>query len=261
MDTVREAAENCKHNAALKGLLVKIAENDNVPRKKAKFLNFIRNSMRVNNANLVSQAWEEIEKAGKPVVVESKPVVEKVVVEEEVVEEEVTKTKKKKKKGKGEPVEEVKPVVEETAVPADEAEVKPKKRKRVKSINLNTDVVTAEKKKKKTKKDKENEPGSLKMGSLDLNPNLNHVNGIAPDTPGKAQKFSISNSIQEIVFEKEEISIKKLKRKVLAAYLEYNPHKSPDEASRLFDKKVMKVAGVAVEHGTASKEELDIAES
>merc|ERR1719470_761795 len=61
MESVRSAAENCKNNAQLKGLLVRIADNDNVPRKKAKFLNFIKNSMRVGNKDLVEKAWEAIE--------------------------------------------------------------------------------------------------------------------------------------------------------------------------------------------------------
>ena len=264
MVSVRDAAESCKNNSQLKGLLVRIAENDNVPRKKVKFLNFIRNSTRVGNKDLVEKAWDAIEKAGKPPTPAVPTVVikEVVVPQETVVEEKVKKSKKKSKKtlnsenvnGGLNANEQVEPVENSNGnvVKVD------KKRKRAdsetKTENL-TEVAIVKKKKKKSK-----ESDASKENTSLLEPNLNHVNGVAPETPNKVKKYKLSNHIQELVFNKEEISLKKLKRKVTAAYLESYPHKSPEEASRLFDKKVMKVPGVCVEHGTASKEMLDIVE-
>ena len=261
MICVREAAESCKNNSQLKGLLIRIAENDNVPRKKAKFLNFIKNSMRVGNKDLVEKAWDAIEKAGKPQAI---PSVENntaadntqsnIANIENAVAENVTKSKKRKT------VPESDNANGETKLKSDKPSKK-RKRAECESQALTDKNEVSQEKKKKKKKLKNKENSATTENSTLLQPNLNLANGIAPETPGKAKKYKISGHIQELVFSKEEISLKKLKRKVTAAYLEYNPHKSPEEASRLFDKKVMKVPGVCVEHGVASKEVLDIAET
>ena len=258
MVSVREAAESCKNNSQLKGLLIRIAENDNVPRKKAKFLNFIKNSMRIGNKDLVEKAWDAIEKTGKPQAI---PPVENNTVADNThsnIENAVAENVKKSKKPKT--GQESDNVNGETKITL----IKPSKKRKhaeCESQALTDNNAVSHEKKKKKKKLKNKENSATTEDSTPLQPNLNLINGITPETPGKAKKYKISGHIQDLVFSKEEISLKKLKRKVTAAYLEYNPHKSPEEASRLFDKKVMKVPGVCVEHGVASKEVLDIAET
>ncbi|KAI0218831.1 Cell growth-regulating nucleolar protein [Lamellibrachia satsuma] len=44
----------------LKELLERLKEFPNIPRKKAKFENFVKNSVRVGNVALVTQAWDAI---------------------------------------------------------------------------------------------------------------------------------------------------------------------------------------------------------
>lgn len=269
MVSVREAAESCKNNSQLKGLLVRIADNDNVPRKKAKFLNFIKNSMRVGNKDLVEKAWDAIEKAGKPPAPVAPTVikeVESVVPPEPIVKEKKKKFKKNSETSSthtentnGSSNSNGNITTQENGSNGDVTKPsKKRKRGECEPNNANGSENSTIKKKKKSK-NKENEAAVLNESLYQ--PNLNQVNGIAPETPNKAKKYKLSNHIQELVFAKGEISLKKLKRKVTAAYLEYHPHKSPEEASRLFDKKVTKVAGVCVEHGTASKEVLDLVEA
>ena len=248
MESVREAADNCKHQAQLKGLLVRIAENDNVPRKKAKFLNFIRNSMRVNNQNLVQKAWDEIEKAGKPVTAAKSA--ESIdpganCNENAEVPEKVSKKEKRKKKGKengttiSHPNETKENTTIEEEAPAPKQSKKRKREMAAQNENVSAPSEVVLKKKKHG------------AGAPELEPNLNHECEVEPATP--THKYKLADHIQQLVIEKEQISLKKLKRKVTAAFLEHNPHKSPEEASRLFDKKVTRVPGVTVDHGNACK--------
>eukprot|EP00116_Pleurobrachia_bachei_P006656 sb/3466918/ len=235
MESVRGAAENCRNNAALKGLLIRIGEYDNVPRKQAKFLNFIRNSMRVNNKDLVQSAWDAIDAAGKanqnqnanipPVDSSNSDVVVKESTTQEVVSKNGENKKKLKRKREEEPV--------TSEVGGDQ-------------------VVKKERKKKKKKAEEGEEATTPNKENNTVLPNLNRLVGIEPDTPGKAKKYKMVSHIEEIVTKKEEISVKKLKRKVLAAYLEYHPERSAEDASLLFDKKIFKIPGITVSHGNVT---------
>ena len=256
MESVRSAADACKNNAQLKGLLVRIAENDNVPRKKTKFLNFIKNSMKVGNKTLVEKAWEEIEKAGKESSISGTSKVDNVPSPSENDEE------MKKTKSKNSVDNETTSNVSESRTDEDDPPLSKKERKKRKRLASEdgANLINADKKpdsqtsKSKKKKPKNKETNS--ESNQNFGPNLNHINGVATETPGKTS--NLVKLIQDLVFEKEEISVKKLKRKVTAAYLESKPHKTPEEVSRLFDKKLAKIPGVAVEQGTASKEILDV---
>ncbi|ESN93856.1 hypothetical protein HELRODRAFT_88137 [Helobdella robusta] len=57
---VQQAALKCKANKKLTDLLTKISNYPNIPRKKAKFLNFLKNSLRLFDTNLLDQAWDAI---------------------------------------------------------------------------------------------------------------------------------------------------------------------------------------------------------
>lgn len=63
----QEAKEASKLNPAVAGLLNRVAEYPNVPRKKAKFENFMSNSLRVSNKSLIGQVWDIFNEAGKKV--------------------------------------------------------------------------------------------------------------------------------------------------------------------------------------------------
>ncbi|XP_041369146.1 cell growth-regulating nucleolar protein-like isoform X2 [Gigantopelta aegis] len=55
---VQCAIEKSKCNPNVKRLLVSLQDYPNIPRKKVKFENFLANSLRIRDKNLVSQAWD-----------------------------------------------------------------------------------------------------------------------------------------------------------------------------------------------------------
>jgi len=59
-EKVQDAIEKSKSNPKLKGLLERLKDYPNIPRKRAKFENFLKNSLRVNNASLISQVWDTL---------------------------------------------------------------------------------------------------------------------------------------------------------------------------------------------------------
>lgn len=63
---ITNAVANAKNmNPQVKALLNQIIGFDNIPRKKAKFENFLKNSVRVRNPIIISQAWEVFDAANK----------------------------------------------------------------------------------------------------------------------------------------------------------------------------------------------------
>lgn len=258
MDNVRAAAEEVSGNASLKNLLVRISDNDNVPRKRAKFLNFIKNSMRIHNQRIVEQAWEAIEAKNKPPsppvvkAVEPVSILKKESDPHDSDEEDNVKTNGNVKENKKEKKKSKKNKNSEEAAPATNGNVengkKEKKNKKRKREEQAESAAVTETKTKKTKKGAEEEP---------LQPNLNVINGIAPDTPCKS-KFKISTCVQKLLEDKEELPLKKVKRKVIGEYLENFPHKTPEQANSLFDKKILKIPGVAVDQGLVRKEVFEV---
>uniref|UniRef100_A0A1I7Y5U6 Zf-LYAR domain-containing protein n=1 Tax=Steinernema glaseri TaxID=37863 RepID=A0A1I7Y5U6_9BILA len=64
VNQVQAAIDHVK-DTSLKGLLNRIAEFDNIPRKEAKFINFLQNSMRIRDRNLCVKAWSAIDTEAK----------------------------------------------------------------------------------------------------------------------------------------------------------------------------------------------------
>lgn len=63
---IQTAVANAKNmNPQVKSLLNQIIGFDNIPRKKAKFENFLKNSVRVKNPIIINQAWEVFDAAKK----------------------------------------------------------------------------------------------------------------------------------------------------------------------------------------------------
>ena len=59
MQQVR-AAIKCVSEPKLKNLLRQVQTRDNIPRKEAKFINFLQNSLRIRDRELCQQAWQAI---------------------------------------------------------------------------------------------------------------------------------------------------------------------------------------------------------
>lgn len=59
-------------------------------------------------------------------------------------------------------------------------------------------------------------------------------------------KFSWKNTIIEIVSKKGEMSMKKLRKKVVARYMEHSNNSSSEKATLKFDKKIKKVSEISI---------------
>merc|ERR1711962_300086 len=65
-EQVQAAIAAAKADKGLKDVLQQVSNYDNVPRKKGKFENFLKNSLRIRDASLVTRAWELISAGAKP---------------------------------------------------------------------------------------------------------------------------------------------------------------------------------------------------
>ena len=63
---------------------------------------------------------------------------------------------------------------------------------------------------------------------------------------GSENQFSWKNTIFEIISAKGEISLKKLKKKVVAQYLKQHSDHTHEKANSRFDKKIGKVCGIII---------------
>ncbi|CEF64978.1 Post-GPI attachment to proteins factor 2 [Strongyloides ratti] len=113
-EQVTKAIENVKEKD-LKDILKQVSKFDNIPRKEAKFLNFLNNSLKIKNRGLCERAWKAIEveaikmreeaiaksEEAKLKAKEEKEAKEKAKEEEnckeDIPDEEVTEKKSKKK--------------------------------------------------------------------------------------------------------------------------------------------------------------------
>jgi len=61
VEQVQGAIDKAKANPKLKDVLLKIKNCSNIPRKKAKFENFLKNSMRIYDFSLITESWNLIQ--------------------------------------------------------------------------------------------------------------------------------------------------------------------------------------------------------
>uniref|UniRef100_A0A0B6Z578 Uncharacterized protein n=2 Tax=Arion vulgaris TaxID=1028688 RepID=A0A0B6Z578_9EUPU len=60
IEKVQNAIERSVSNPKLKGVLERLKDYPNIPRKKQKFENFLKNSLRVNSYPLITQVWDTL---------------------------------------------------------------------------------------------------------------------------------------------------------------------------------------------------------
>merc|ERR1712109_100691 len=95
--------ENTDLDSDVKNILDTIQEHENIPRKKPKFVNFVKNIMRNRtNSHSIDKTWELFSQALNPPATEEKveDVKMETVVEEKVENEETCDNNSKKKKKK-----------------------------------------------------------------------------------------------------------------------------------------------------------------
>ena len=229
-------AETSNLDSDVKNIVNTILDHENIPRKKPKFTNFVKNIMRNKaSAHSIDKTWELFSQALAPAPQPQQKTeeVKKMDVETNETPEESTTKKEKKKKKKDEDKTEDK-----------ENNVKEKKSKKSKKRKLeeeddemNGDGGVSEekpKKKKKHRKEEQNESGeSMETES---------VEDVAP--AAKKTKFNWEETIEELLKKNDgSMKLKKMKKKCVNELLSLDKSKpmTPEEASAKFDKKIKKI--------------------
>lgn len=213
-----------------RNILERISNQTNVPRKKDRFINFVKNSMRIS-PNSALAIWSIVEKALEEFKVKEGEIKAEAAAKRKVEEEaraavkaaEAAVDEPPKKKSKKEKKSKLSTAEAAVESPADEAPAKAKKKKdkQINEISSTTDentpAVTNGQAKKKSKKRK-----------------VSEINGTHDtEVPGG---FEWKKAITEVLQSKPKMKLEKLKTKVLKQYAASN------DATVLTDKDEKKFA-------------------
>lgn len=196
----------------IKKILETISKHENIPRKKAKFLNFMQNSFRYMKINELEQAWNLLEEAMKETKAQTQNGQDG---NDEVVNGENGHDKQEQNG--------VKRKLEESEDEPTQAE-----------------EVAAEPKKKKAKKVEVEEAQPEPEATAD------------PDENGDdSNKFKWSENIQAYLAMKarnKEVTLKKLRGKIMKKYKTFTGCDWSDKIERKFNKKIAKLSGIVVDN-------------
>ncbi|XP_013405909.1 cell growth-regulating nucleolar protein [Lingula anatina] len=254
---VQEAIDKASANPKLRNLLIRMKDYANIPRKQAKFENFVRNSLRVSDNSLIKQVWD-------------------------ILLSEKNKNEKESENGTPKPSEAPSTIVvgtgNGTTQPHEQEQNGKKKKKSAEKERKRGDISDTEtnnfgssdsvndiecsqngefslgkhkKKKKKKRKQEElddkfgiSENGkSKRMKSCTETENTVKLNDtLETDDLLKKGKFKWEDVICQVLSAAtdQELSLKKLRKKVLAEYSSYDNNKPEDRILAKFEKKVRK---------------------
>merc|ERR1719370_360044 len=207
--------ENTDLDGDVRNILDTILEHENIPRKKPKFVNFVKNIMR-NRArpHSIDKTWDLFEQALKP------PALPEPMEVEKAENGESDKTESLETNGKDETPE------KENEGGKKEKKKKKKKEKKLSDTTQNVDTKTS--RKRKSSDAGENEDSTTKD----------------EESPPKKVKFDWDEVITACLKEKDgnEMKLVKLKKKCLKEYFSAHEgtHKTKEEVGAKFDKKVNK---------------------
>ena len=215
-------------------------EHDNIPRKKPKFVNFVKNIMR-NRArpHSIDKTWELFEQALKPpAVVEAEPMDTKEGEVEAGGETDKKKKSKKKKKGdeENEDVKEASPDIEN-------GEKKLSKKKQKKRDRELADKMEEEDEKKENEEKTGKEEREEKKAKKRKRDEVEEESTPELNSPKKT-KFDWDELIAGCLKTKEghEMKLVKLKKKCISEFFSQHEgtHKTKEEVGAKFDKKLKK---------------------
>jgi len=226
-----------------------ILDHENIPRKKPKFVNFVKNIMRNKvNVHSIDKTWDLFSQALKPTAEEatkSKDDVQMADISETIVEEK--KKSKKKKKDKENHNEDVEMAVDDGTKKKSKKDRKKDELKATEeeivcedtSEKENTDKIT---KKKKKKLNKVNDD---EVASKDMKRKRDESMEVDEDVSSpKKVKFDWDDTITKLLMKKDgyEMKLKKLKKKCVSEFFSQNEetHKTAEEVGTKFDKKLKK---------------------
>lgn len=250
-------------SAGVKKILETISTYDNIPRKKAKFMNFMTNSFRYMKHNELDEAWTLLEEAMKDSKAEHKQQNgnavngnAKQINGEEMVAEEAepekhtngraaTNGEAKQTNGKRKLIEEADEVVDT------EPATKKKKKEAGKKV-ANGEVQQTNGKQKlieETDEVEESEPAAKKKKKEAMNGSAE--NGDQPAAADSNDSFNWKETIRTILSAKNnELKLKKLKKKVETKYRSFTGTEWSDKIESKFNKKIKKLTrfGIVVDN-------------
>ncbi|KAI4900829.1 hypothetical protein NFI96_025099 [Prochilodus magdalenae] len=243
---IHEAMNKPGINPKLKEVLNQISSYDNVPRKKAKFQNWMKSSLRIYDARLQDQVWEIFSAPDSNTSgtqhTEPKPEPPQPPQIQEQQEEEKPTEKKKNKRERKEERQKKKHTKNNTnhengESAVDEGQTKKKKRKRAAEERTEEGQNEEDKSTNKPKRKKAEEPEENQ--SLVEEEDQQEEQ----DQSNSKGKFNWKGTIKAVLRQApdEGLSIKKLRKKVLAAYYSFSGdgnYRSEEEVFTVFNKKL-----------------------
>ncbi|XP_070815571.1 cell growth-regulating nucleolar protein [Chaetodon trifascialis] len=239
---VHEAMNKPGVSAKLKDVLRQVSMYDNVPRKKAKFQNWMRNSLKIANTNLHEEVWDILAAADNP------PEAPQETAEAKQTGAEVTVDANGNGKQNGHPAVEKKKLNKRERKEARQQKNGKAVKGAEKTVAQEPEDEKAGKKKKKDRKRKrsceddgdENGPSSKKKMTIDQAAEETEE---TEDQAVPKGKFNWKGNIKAVLKESpdQELPVKKLRKKVLAAYYSFTSDrnfKTEEEVLALFNKKI-----------------------
>lgn len=258
---IHEAMNKQGISTMLKDVLNQVSSYDNVPRKKAKFQNWMKNSLRIHNPTLHDQVWEifsaatsnalevpkQTEEPKLPACENKADTNKNQQTHQNVDSKELTPEKKKlnkrerkearqRKMGKNKKGQEMdstdKQQLQETMKEKDKKRKKSSMEDEEGDQNGQTGEEPTAKKRKKRKRD-----------SCEGDQTAEEQTEDADAEAGSKGKFNWKGTIKAVLKQSPEegLSVKKLRKKVLAAYYSFlgdGNFKSEEEVSVIFNKKI-----------------------
>ena len=223
-------AEATDLDGDVRNIVNTIMDHENIPRKQAKFVNFVKNIMR-NKArpHSIDKTWELFSQALKPANSEEKKENGKMETDEKKEDEmeapsekeikNKSKKEKKKKKEKEEPI-------EEDTSEKENVQKESKKNKK----NKKSKDETVDEKPKNLKRKREEE--------MEVDQTIE-----SEETPEKKTKFDWDETITSVLKQKgNEMKLNKLKKKCVAEFMAQHEgtHMTEEKVGAKFDKKLKK---------------------
>ncbi|KAL7408232.1 hypothetical protein ABVT39_020181 [Epinephelus coioides] len=243
---VHDAMNKPGVSAKLKDVLQQVSSYDNVPRKKAKFQNWMRNSLKIANTSLHDEVWEVLSAADKvPEAPQQTSEPKQAVAEADATENEkqnghpdVEKKKlnkrerkeaRQQKNGKA-----LKGAEKTAAQEPEEGKKKKKDRKRKRASEEDED---------EEQDGAEKKTSSKKTKTVEQEAEAADTSEETQDQEVPKGKFNWKGNIKAVLREADdqELSVKKLRKKVLAAYYSFygdGNFRKEEEVLALFNKKI-----------------------
>ncbi|XP_027858739.1 cell growth-regulating nucleolar protein [Xiphophorus couchianus] len=248
LQRINEAMNKPGVSAKLRDVLYQVSGYENVPRKKAKFQNWMRSSLKISNTGLQEEVWDIIAAADssppatqmtkEPADMEADIRVDTNGTEHQEDQSNTEEEKKKKKLNKRERKE-----------ARQQKNGKAPKRDEKRTAEEPEKGQTGKQKKKDRKRKHKGDEDQTENGAEEVSKKIKiDDTAESEETEDQAMsqgKFNWKGNIKAVLRESpdQELSVKRLRKKVLAAYYSFagdRNFKTEDELLALFNKKVTK---------------------